>query len=163
MSNQRKVICPSCRLYTQVRKDHQSIVNRDSTHCKNCRHYFYFDWEDTIPLDEVIIQDAQEFMTTHKKAFESLDDTIQDRDAKYGGFTNVCDCDYEMSNAFHRATDRVIGYALEPYQIVAIDMILHKLARIACGDPNYVDNWHDIAGYATLVERELLKGKDNEV
>ena len=31
-------------------------------------------------------------------------------------------------------------------------MILHKLARILNGDPNYVDSWHDIAGYAILVE-----------
>lgn len=30
-------------------------------------------------------------------------------------------------------------------------MIAHKLARIMNGDPNYIDNWTDIAGYAQLV------------
>ena len=35
-------------------------------------------------------------------------------------------------------------------------MILHKLARILNGDPNYVDSWHDIAGYAILVE-DIIK------
>ena len=34
-------------------------------------------------------------------------------------------------------------------------MIQHKIARVLNGDPNYPDNWHDIAGYARLVEREL--------
>jgi len=29
------------------------------------------------------------------------------------------------------------------------------MARIVNGDSNYIDNWHDIAGYATLVEQEL--------
>jgi hypothetical protein len=35
----------------------------------------------------------------------------------------------------------------------ALDMILHKIARIVNGNPNETDHWHDIAGYATLVEQ----------
>jgi hypothetical protein len=34
-------------------------------------------------------------------------------------------------------------------------MICHKMARIMNGDPNYVDSWADIAGYATLVANRL--------
>lgn len=34
-------------------------------------------------------------------------------------------------------------------------MIQHKIARILNGGKSHVDNWHDIAGYATLVENEL--------
>jgi len=34
-------------------------------------------------------------------------------------------------------------------------MILHKIARIVNGDPDYTDSWHDIAGYAKLVEDRL--------
>jgi hypothetical protein len=34
-------------------------------------------------------------------------------------------------------------------------MIMHKVARILNGDPNYADNWIDIAGYATLVADRL--------
>ena len=40
-------------------------------------------------------------------------------------------------------------------QVIALDMICNKMARIVNGDPNYIDNWHDICGYATLVEQEL--------
>jgi hypothetical protein len=37
----------------------------------------------------------------------------------------------------------------------ALDMICSKMARIMNGDPNYVDSWEDIAGYATLVANRL--------
>ena len=36
-----------------------------------------------------------------------------------------------------------------------IDLIANKLGRILNGDPSYADNWHDIAGYASLIDREL--------
>lgn len=39
----------------------------------------------------------------------------------------------------------------------AIDMIIHKLGRILCGDNNHIDSWIDIAGYATLVSDRLEK------
>lgn len=37
----------------------------------------------------------------------------------------------------------------------SLDMLMHKIARICNGNPHHVDSWHDIAGYATLVERQL--------
>lgn len=46
-------------------------------------------------------------------------------------------------------------WKLEPDQRHSIRYILDKLARILEGDPDYIDNWHDIAGYATLIEDRL--------
>jgi len=43
-------------------------------------------------------------------------------------------------------------------QAEALTMICTKLARIVNGDPNDVDSWRDIAGYATLVA-DRLEGK----
>lgn len=43
----------------------------------------------------------------------------------------------------------------------ALDMIMHKIARILNGNPNHKDHWNDIAGYATLVARELNKTPEN--
>jgi len=37
----------------------------------------------------------------------------------------------------------------------AIEMIVHKMARIVNGNPDKVDSWVDIAGYATLVSDRL--------
>ena len=53
-------------------------------------------------------------------------------------------------------------HELTPHQREAVDMILHKLGRILCGDPNFSDHWHDIAGYATLVENLLNQATPNQ-
>jgi Domain of unknown function (DUF6378) len=44
-------------------------------------------------------------------------------------------------------------------QVEAIQMIAHKLHRIVCGDPNHLDHWVDIAGYARLAQRSVEKAK----
>ncbi|HKF12906.1 MAG TPA: DUF6378 domain-containing protein [Xanthobacteraceae bacterium] len=37
----------------------------------------------------------------------------------------------------------------------ALEMIAAKVGRILSGDPNHVDHWVDIAGYAALVAKQL--------
>jgi hypothetical protein len=37
----------------------------------------------------------------------------------------------------------------------ALEMIVHKMARIINGNPDVVDHWVDIAGYATLIADRL--------
>ena len=37
----------------------------------------------------------------------------------------------------------------------ALEMIVHKMGRIVNGDPDVVDHWVDIAGYATLISDRL--------
>ena len=46
---------------------------------------------------------------------------------------------------------------LNPEQMEALDMILHKIGRIIAGDPSYEDHWTDIAGYA-----QIAKGQRHE-
>lgn len=46
---------------------------------------------------------------------------------------------------------------LSASQAEALDMIAVKISRILTGNPNEPDHWRDIAGYATLAEKELLK------
>lgn len=45
--------------------------------------------------------------------------------------------------------------SLTSSQAEGLEMIQHKIARILAGDPNHVDHWDDIAGYATLVANIL--------
>lgn len=47
------------------------------------------------------------------------------------------------------------------YQREALEMIQHKIGRILSGNPNEPDHWHDIAGYATLVENILRTGNSH--
>ena len=44
---------------------------------------------------------------------------------------------------------------LSPTQREALDMTAHKIGRILAGDPDHKDHWDDIAGYTTLVAKEL--------
>jgi hypothetical protein len=37
----------------------------------------------------------------------------------------------------------------------AIHMVLHKISRIVCGDPDFKDAWDDIQGYARLISNKL--------
>lgn len=48
------------------------------------------------------------------------------------------------------------GYsAMSDTQREAIDMILHKVARILAGNPNHHDHWDDIAGYAKITRDRI--------
>ena len=56
---------------------------------------------------------------------------------------------------------------LDSMHLESLHMILHKISRILCGDPNYSDNAHDIVGYAKLLEdyqinKEELKEEKKE-
>ena len=44
---------------------------------------------------------------------------------------------------------------LAPDQREALEMQAVKMSRIVSGDPNFPDHWHDIGGYAKLVEDRL--------
>ena len=57
----------------------------------------------------------------------------------------------------------LVAEAVEPYENLdpvvreSLEMICHKISRIVNGDPYEPDHWHDIAGYATLVPRQMEK------
>ena len=46
---------------------------------------------------------------------------------------------------------------LNPSQTEALEMIAHKIGRILSGNPDHIDHWDDISGYATLVADQLRK------
>lgn len=37
----------------------------------------------------------------------------------------------------------------------SINMIFTKISRVLTGNPDHVDNWDDIAGYATLISKQI--------
>jgi hypothetical protein len=81
-----------------------------------------------------------------------ISDTLAERGKRYGDFpghahvTQQIKADMAAHPGWHK---------LAPDQKEALDMIAHKIGRILNGDPNYAGSWHDIAGYATLVENRL--------
>ena len=80
----------------------------------------------------------------------NLDDTLAEREARYGDFTDhAC-----ISQAIlHYLMSGRSWAMMRPAHKEALTIIAHKMARIVNGDPNYGDSWHDIAGYATLAEQ----------
>jgi hypothetical protein len=87
-------------------------------------------------------------------AMSNLEETLQERGQRYGKFVDHAAITQELK-AIIRAHALVAGTRIAPNQREALDMICHKIGRIICGDPNYADSWHDIAGYAKLVEDQL--------
>ena len=77
-----------------------------------------------------------------------LNKTLADRQKTHGDFQQVAKVAESLMGSieFQR---------LSASQSFAVRMIIGKLARIVCGNPNEPDHWHDIAGYAKLVEDEL--------
>ena len=90
----------------------------------------------------------------------NIDDTLQERGARYGEFWQQA----AVAQALKAEINAVIAtpYGIAPVVREALDHICTKLARIACGDPTYADNWRDISGYATLVLRELEGNQSND-
>lgn len=87
-----------------------------------------------------------------RKVQSAVDKTLAERGARYGDFEDHAEIAQDLQDVM-RATP---GWeALSKVQKQALTVIADKQARILSGDPNYADNWHDIQGYAKLVEERL--------
>jgi tetratricopeptide (TPR) repeat protein len=93
---------------------------------------------------------------------EDINSTLDKRGSRYGDFDTQAMLTQVFVNTFNqhyygvrKGQDNV--KPLDPVLAEGIHMIFHKLARIANGDPLYLDNVRDISGYATLLE-QYLKG-----
>jgi hypothetical protein len=84
-----------------------------------------------------------------------INETLSTRATTHGDFT---DNSYVMQHLKTFLRDHPGWEKLSDPQCEALDMICHKIGRILCGDPHFPDHWHDIAGYATLVENILVHG-----
>ncbi len=78
--------------------------------------------------------------------------TLAERRARYGDFTDHAKLAQYLQDDMRGAS----GWGLlDPVKRQALTVIADKIARILTGDPEYGDNWHDIQGYARLVEERL--------
>lgn len=88
----------------------------------------------------------------------TLDNTFAERQKTHGDFRNHSAVTQTFKHAMRAEAS---WYNLTPSMQEALDMIAHKIGRVLAGNPEHLDHWHDIAGYATLVERQLetVRGK----
>ena len=78
--------------------------------------------------------------------------TLDERGERYGKFRHHAELSQKLKQEMKK---KATWWDLSPSQQESLEMIANKIARILSGDPNYADNWHDIAGYATLIDLEL--------
>lgn len=78
--------------------------------------------------------------------------TLAQREAQHGDYRETSRI---IQNLKLAAADSPNWENLAPFQAESIEIILHKIGRILSGNPNHLDHWHDIQGYAKLVENLL--------
>lgn len=89
-----------------------------------------------------------------------VDDVIAQRGNVHGNFgDNAAFHEYALTGMqMHR---NGLGWQnLDARQKLALDVIQQKIARILSGDPDFIDHWLDIEGYAKLVRVNLETGED---
>jgi len=80
--------------------------------------------------------------------------TLEERGARYGKFIDHSKISQGLQDVMREAPN---WDTLDVDMRQALTTIVDKIARILNGDPYYSDSWHDVSGYATLVERRLLE------
>lgn len=79
---------------------------------------------------------------------------LAERGKSHGDFTDNA----RISQNLKHIVRSDAGYLkLSSVQKESIDMILHKIARVVVGNPDFQDHWDDIAGYAKLVSERCEK------
>lgn len=83
---------------------------------------------------------------------EEVREILNERQARHGAYETHARISQSLKRVLR---DLAKNADLNDMQAEALDMILHKVARVVNGDPDYRDHWLDIAGYATLVADKL--------
>lgn len=87
---------------------------------------------------------------------DAVEETLAERGATYG------DANYQFTLAQAMKDNMRLLSGDEWLMLPAVareslDMIVHKMSRVICGDHTHADSWHDIAGYAKLAEKAVCK------
>ena len=82
----------------------------------------------------------------------TVSNTLAERGARYGQFADHARIAQGIQDVMRIAPN---WDKLDLDMKQALTTIADKIARILNGDPFYLDNWHDIQGYAKLIEDRL--------
>lgn len=81
-----------------------------------------------------------------------IDKTLDERGSRYGAFKDQAVLAQAIKATFMKGRNWSI---LPDDSREALETIATKISRILHGDPEYADNWHDIMGYAKLVDDRI--------
>jgi hypothetical protein len=103
------------------------------------------------------------------------EEILNEREKTHGDYKEFCELWSALNRAIREHTEehpKSTLTSIYPERTIvhttSICMILNKIARIMCGDPNHADHWDDIAGYAMLGKGEKngvtsVSGKCGEI
>lgn len=78
--------------------------------------------------------------------------TLAERGSRYGEFADHARIAQGIQDVMRAAPKwQYLDYDMKQ----SLTVIADKIARILNGDPFYLDNWHDLQGYAKLIEDRL--------
>lgn len=83
-----------------------------------------------------------------------INETLEERGSRYGEFMDQARIAQEMKRTMRRGKSWGL---MRSDQQECLDMLANKMARILNGDHDYIDSWHDIIGYTSLVEKRLVR------
>lgn len=76
----------------------------------------------------------------------------KERESEYGNFGDNAYVAQRMKTLARNPKFSVV-------QQEALDQILSKVSRLACGNPDHLDSWLDISNYARLAYTHTKKGR----
>lgn len=93
---------------------------------------------------------------------DQIQTTLDTRGTQYGDFRTQANLSQVLNHSIQQHYYQVHpeGPALPNYISEAVLLICHKLARMANGNPLFIENFRDIAGYSQLVV-DILKDDPN--
>lgn len=103
-------------------------------------------------LEELLTLPAQKQWTVKSELFpkDGVNGILNERAAIYGSFRDNARLAQALKRAMAEQAED-LGKTFADDQWEALEMMASKISRIVTGDPESVDQWDDIAGYATLV------------
>jgi hypothetical protein len=87
----------------------------------------------------------------------TIEDTLAERGERYGSFEHHAAIAQKLQDVMR---DQEGWENLQPDQKQALTTIADKIARMLNGKRDYRDNWHDIVGYAKLVDDRMLRDEE---
>jgi hypothetical protein len=109
------------------------------------------EWNAALLSNEETTALFDDLKTTDK---DPIDDILDSRATDYGTFADNSRLAQALKRAMaDHASDHGRTFADDQWE--ALEMIASKMSRIVNGNPDKVDNWDDIAGYAKLISDRL--------
>lgn len=139
------------RMYDAILHNGAMVFNKDASYIidKDNRVVFFKAKEATNPA--VQTQLKQEPLPS--TANTPVDKVLDERGKQYGSFADNAFVSQELDRVIREAYSKRSARDLPQlanHQREALRVICQKISRIVTGNPDYHDNWVDIAGYAEL-------------